>query len=200
MQSHLEQACFWNKPFSLKMGDFPDITERPKPLLRAQHVGGLSSPATPRYLLSCCLRSLLYCLLRFPKQPVFPKATTFGYPLSSLPIRPPRQLGWAWVGASTGLAHGRGTVHGLPCRMNGDALPAVSALVRVGPASWALLVGGQCTLMAVPVDAPHSAWAQGKGEAAWGEARDNESRFRPSEHTICGHLTGSDLWQMELLV
>lgn len=93
-----EQACFWNKPFSLKMGDFPDITERLKSPLGAQHVGGLSSPATPRYLLSRPLRSLLYCLLRFPKQPVLLKATTFGYLLSSLPICPPRQLGSAWVG------------------------------------------------------------------------------------------------------
>lgn len=38
-----------------------------------------------------------------------------------------------------------------------------------------------CTLMTAPADAPHPAWAWGTAAAAWGEARDNESRFGPSE-------------------
>lgn len=104
MQSHLEQACFWNKPFSLKMGDFPDITERLKPLLRAQHMGGLSSPATPRYLLSCPLHSLLYCLLRFPKQPVLPNPPPF---VTLCPLYPYALLD-SWGGP------GLGPVQGLP--------------------------------------------------------------------------------------
>ena len=38
--------------------------------------------------------------------------------------------------------------------------------------------------MTAPADAPHPAWAWGTAAAAWGEARDDEFRFGPSERSM----------------
>lgn len=120
---NIKCKAIWNKlvsgtnPSASKWVTSQTSQERLKPLLRAQHVGGLSSPATqiPTQLSQPSLLSP-----QVPKAACPSQNTTFCYPLSSLPICPPRQLGWAWVGASTGLAHGRGPVHWLLCRLNGD--------------------------------------------------------------------------------
>lgn len=164
---------FLEQALQPKMGDFPDITERLKPLFELSTWVGFPALLHPDTY--SAVPSTAFSIVSSGSQSSCPSQnTTFCYPLSSLPICPPRQLGWAWVGASTGLAHGRGQVHWLLCRLNGDALPAVSALVRMRPASWALpgwwALKSMCTLMAAPADAPPAS-AQGKGEAAWGGER-----------------------------